>query len=91
MSHPEDHAEALLRNLHDHTGRSLADWLALLQHQHLPNQARAVQWLKEVHHMGHFYATFIAIEAFKVSRRSQPQSSPFGQAPPAAEKPTNAE
>jgi len=65
MTLPEDHSQAMLRNLHEHTGRSLGNWLALIREEQPENMQSCVQWLKERHRLGHFYATFIALEAFR--------------------------
>ncbi|HEY3367495.1 MAG TPA: DUF4287 domain-containing protein [Symbiobacteriaceae bacterium] len=62
---PEAHMAAVIAKLTTQTGRSLEDWVELLRSAGLPKFKEQVDWLKQVHGVGHVAAQVIAWEAAK--------------------------
>ena len=47
-------------NLEADTGRSVSEWVALLEQAGIEGFATSVSWLKERHGLGHFKARLVA-------------------------------
>jgi hypothetical protein len=56
---PEEMQKAIIRNLHDKTGKSLEEWFAVLRDSGLSEKRELKEELKKVHGVGHFQAQTI--------------------------------
>jgi hypothetical protein len=54
---------AVVRNLPEKSGRSLDEWVALVASKGPKSRKSRVEWLKNVHHLGHVTAQIVAGEA----------------------------
>ena len=52
----------MMATLQDKTGRSLEQWLAVLDHAPAEGFMNQTSWLKEEHGLGHFQARMIVTE-----------------------------
>jgi predicted transport protein len=59
---PEQAAQAMIDNLEERTGRSLADWFTLLDKQHLDKHGDYLKYLKGEKGVTHGYANLIALK-----------------------------
>lgn len=57
---PEEMAEAMIRNLAEKTGKSLAQWLRIARGSKLAKHGELVKFLKSEHGVTHGYANMIA-------------------------------
>ena len=62
---PEEMWEAITRNLPEKTGKSLEEWIIVLNKEGPEGHKNQVQWLKEIHGLGHYQATLVVNEAKK--------------------------
>lgn len=60
---PEDGMAALIRNLEEKTGRSLAAWIAIARGAGVSKHGQVVAFLKKEHGLTHGYANQIALRA----------------------------
>ena len=51
--------KAMLENMVKKTGRSIQDWAIIIEKQKHSNNKDIIQFLKEQHSIGHFYAHLI--------------------------------
>jgi len=59
---PEEMAESMIRNLPEKTGKSLDQWIALLNGQSLDKHGDILRWLKTEHGMTHGFANLVSIK-----------------------------
>jgi hypothetical protein len=62
---PEEMWVAILKNLPEKTGKSLDEWIVIVKSDGPEGHKNRVQWLKEVHGIGHFQATLVVKEMEK--------------------------
>jgi predicted transport protein len=55
--------QTMIDNLHRNTGKSMAEWVAVLQSQALSKHGERVKYLKEVHGFTHGFANLVAHSA----------------------------
>lgn len=60
MSNPDTAIDSMIRNLHEKTGRSLAEWASIARASGHAKHKPIVQLLKHEHGLGHGYANLIA-------------------------------
>jgi hypothetical protein len=60
---PEAALQSMIENLAAKTGKSLADWVAVVKKSRLEKHGEVVGMLKQDHGIGHGYATLIAHQA----------------------------
>jgi len=65
MATPEEQTQSMFRNLEEKTGRSIAQWLALVKGSGLAKHGQIVKMLKTEHGITHGYANLIAHEALR--------------------------
>lgn len=63
MSTPEEQAQTMIRNLEEKTGKSLQEWVSLIEKTKLEKHGEIVKRLKTDHGVTHGYANLIAHEA----------------------------
>ena len=51
--------KAIIKNMIDKTGKSIEEWIAIVREQDLSKHREQVNFLKEEHSLGHFYAHLI--------------------------------
>ena len=51
---------AMLNNMLDKTGKSIETWIEIVKEENLCSNKDIVEFLKEKHSVGHFYAHLIA-------------------------------
>src|SRR5437879_5506225 len=69
---PVDMWTAITINLPQKTGRSLEEWVALVQAQDLPTRRERLEWLKREHKLGHSTASIITQESLKPADYVEP-------------------
>ena len=57
---PESMEKAMLKNMIEKTGKSIKDWITILNRENFVENKEIVKFLKEDHSVGHFYAHLIA-------------------------------
>ena len=62
---PEEMAEAMIQNLAEKTGKTLAQWLKIAGGSKLEKHGQLVKFLKSEHGMSHGYANLIAHKTLK--------------------------
>ena len=62
---PEEMAEAMVRNLAEKTGKTLAQWLTIAGRSKLKKHGELVKFLKSKHGVSHGYANLIAHKTLK--------------------------
>ena len=62
MTKIDDATLSMVRNLEVKTGRSLAEWVAVLKGSGQEKHGQMFAWLKAEHGLGHGYANLIALE-----------------------------
>lgn len=72
---PEAAAQTMIDNLPDKTGKSLDDWLALLNKQKLEKHGEIVKWLKSEQGVTHGFANLIA-HKFRDTQSGESSSNP---------------
>lgn len=63
MASPEQHLETMLSNIPEKTGKTLADWLALVEKEGLKKHVKIMNFLKKEHGLTHGYANLISTKA----------------------------
>lgn len=76
----DEATRTMVRNLEANTGRSLADWVALLRAAGHEKHGQMVAWLKSEHGLGHGYANLVALEAREGVVTAAPVSADDGVA-----------
>jgi hypothetical protein len=61
---PKEMSEAVVRNMSSKTGKSLSEWVAIVNSQGFTGTDSAINWLKVTHKLGSIYAYQIAHIAF---------------------------
>ena len=59
----EKATESMIRNLQENTGKSMEEWIAILNEQALTRTSEKVDFLKTKHNLGHGYAGLIVYQA----------------------------
>jgi hypothetical protein len=72
MTTPNDAMESMKQNLAERTGKTLADWAAVVRTANLAKHGQIVVWLKSEHGMGHGYANLVAHEALNPCKMDAP-------------------
>ena len=62
---PEEMADAMIRNLAEKTGKTLAQWMKISRGSKLTKHGEIVKFLKSEHGMTHGYANMVAHKALK--------------------------
>lgn len=62
---PEEMAEAMVRNLAEKTGKTLAQWLKIAGGSKLKKHGEIIKFLKSEHGMSHGYANLVAHKTLK--------------------------
>ena len=57
---PKSMEKAMLKNMIDKTGKSIEEWISIVNEQNFVENKDIVKFLKEEHSLGHFYAHLIA-------------------------------
>ena len=57
---PESMEKAMLKNMIEKTGKSIKDWITILNRENFVENKDIVKFLKKEHSVGHFYAHLIA-------------------------------
>jgi hypothetical protein len=65
MATPEEMAATMMASIPEKTGRSLREWMKILEASGLEKHGEMVNLLKKVHGVTHGYANLIAVEARK--------------------------
>jgi hypothetical protein len=63
MTNPDQMLETMIANLREKTGKSLEQWVALVQKTKLAKHGEIVAFLKKEHALGHGYANLVAQRA----------------------------
>jgi hypothetical protein len=58
-NHPKDQEQAIIANLPSKTGRTLEEWISVVQHSGLAGKKEQLQLLKQEYGVGHFQAQLI--------------------------------
>ncbi|WP_233218931.1 DUF4287 domain-containing protein [Adhaeribacter arboris] len=53
----------MIENLHQNTGKTLQQWMDLVQKENLPKYGEIVKFLKEQHALTHGFANLVALKA----------------------------
>jgi hypothetical protein len=80
----EDALRSQIRNIETSTGRSIADWTALIQASGRTRHGEIVAWLKAEHGLTHGNANRLALEARNPTLASDSGASPAGESDPVA-------
>jgi len=56
---------AMLKNIKEKTGKPIEEWIATLDEQKLVDNKERINFLKEKHSIGHFYAHLIVKKSQK--------------------------
>ena len=56
---PKSMEKAMLKNMIKKTGKSINEWISIVSEQNFVDNKDIVQFLKEEHSVGHFYAHLI--------------------------------
>lgn len=56
-------AQTMIENLHKNTGKSLEEWIALVQKQRIEKHGQIIKYLKEQHDFTHGFANLVALKA----------------------------
>ena len=72
---PEEMWAAIMKNLPKKTGKSLDEWIIVTKSDGPEGHKNRVQWLKEVHGLGHYQATLIVKEIEKPADWKPPTSN----------------
>ena len=65
MSSADDALQSMFRNLEEKTGKSAAEWIALVRSSTLKKHSDLVKWLKTEHGLTHGYANTVVIKALE--------------------------
>jgi len=57
---PESMEKAMLKNMIEKTGKPIEKWISIVNKQNFDENKDIVNFLKEEHSVGHFYAHLIA-------------------------------
>jgi hypothetical protein len=83
---PDPSLAAMIANLGEKTGRTLDQWLALVQKSGCSKHGEIVKWLKAEHGMGHGYANLVAHSHLEAAAGGPASSDDLVQAQYAGEK-----
>ena len=67
---PKEMENAIIKNLPEKTGKSLADWLQILSKENLSNKNEMKACLKEKYQLGHFQAQTIVKKHLEQSQEN---------------------
>ena len=56
---PKSMEKAMLKNMIEKTGKSIDEWISVVNEQNFVDKNDLVKFLKEEHSVGHFYAHLI--------------------------------
>ena len=56
---PEEMESAIIRNLPQKTGKTMEEWITITKAQQFDRRKSAVEWLKNVHKLGHVTANIV--------------------------------
>ena len=71
MSKLDDAAATMIANLEKKTGKTLAQWVAIVKASGLTKHNEIIKFLKSEHDFTHGYANMVSLEARKAGSRSQ--------------------
>ena len=57
---PQSMEKAMLKNMVEKTGKTIEEWIDIVNEQNLAENKDIVRFLKEEHTVGHFYAHLIS-------------------------------
>ena len=57
---PKSMEEAMLKNMVEKTGKTIEEWIGIVNDQNFVENKDIVRFLKEEHAIGHFYAQLIS-------------------------------
>ena len=57
---PKSMEKSMLENMIEKTGKSIKEWICIVNEQRFSNNKDIVNFLKEEHYVGHLYARLIA-------------------------------
>ena len=57
---PKSMEKAMLKNMTEKTGKSIEEWICIINEKKLIKKSKVVNFLKEEYSIGHFYAHLIA-------------------------------
>lgn len=56
-------AQTMIENLHKNTGKSLDEWISIVQKEKIDKHGQIIKYLKENHGLTHGYANLVALKA----------------------------
>jgi len=62
---PKSMEKSMLKNMIEKTGKSIEEWICIVNEQGFSKNKDVVNFLKEQHSIGHFYAHLIAKKSNK--------------------------
>lgn len=83
---PEEMRAEMIQNLPEKTGKSLPEWLKLIQAAKLAKHGEIVKYLKSEHGVTHGYANQIALRALRFDESAEPSGEDLVDAQYAGQK-----